>query len=332
MFTFTTATNILLSLSKVPATDAANTALLQTLWNDSRRTVASIRGGTWPWLEIERTVETIADQNYIYIPNDMRKVTAMRVNVGTGTSVTTYLPVEVCDIKRWQIVLAYRLGSNQYPYFTYQQGQKLLFAPIPSVSNTDVVLTGHMSLRDLSIADYTTGSIVSITTATTTMTGSGTTWTTSMAGRYIRITESDTVDKGDGYWYEIASVTNATTLELVKPYQGTSISAGSAAYVLGQITFEPEPYQLAPVYRALALFFQANSPLQNPIMANQYWKLYDGGQEAGLATLPGGLIGQMLEDVAGTFDGNYIPPANNMANGYSGIPYYFPLQDGTGFN
>jgi len=331
MFTYTTATNMLLSLSKVPAADTTNTALLQSLWNDSRRTVASIRGGNWPWREFEKTVDTVADQDYVYIPNDMEKVTGVRVVVGSGTSATIYLPRLVYDAQKWQAILAMRLGSNEYPYFVYQQGQKLKFQPIPSTTGTDVTLIGRRALRDLSIADYSTGSIVSVANGGTAIVGTGTTWTASMAGRYIRITESDTANKGDGFWYEIASVESATALTLVKPYQGTAIAAGTAAYVIGQITYEPEAYQMAPIYRALALFFQTNDPLHNGTQANQWWRLYDGGQEAGLSDLPGGLIGQMLAEAGETFDGSYIGPGDRDLNGYSGVPYYFPFQDASGF-
>lgn len=331
MLTKNTATTMLQSLSKVPSTDTTNTALLLSLWNDSRRTVSSIRGGNWPWLEIEKTVDTVANQNYIYIPNDMRRVTALRVVVGTGTSATIYLPRLVYDEQKWQLVLAYRLGSNQYPYFAFQQGQKLLMNPIPSVTGTHVVLTGRRQTRDVNIADYTAGSVVSIANGTTTVTGTGTVWTSGMVGQYINIPQTDASNGGDGYWYEIASITDNTHLELVKFYEGVSITAATASYTIGQITYEPESYQLAPIYRALALFSQINSPLENNVMAKQWWMLYDGGNEAGFAQIPGGLIGQMLEEAGETFDGHYISPSDKDMTSLMQAPYYFPWQDATGF-
>lgn len=329
MITYSSALNTLQKLTGVQSTDTINSALLIQFWNDSRRTVAGLRGGSWPWLEVEKTVNTVANQNYVYVPNDMRKVTAVRVVVGSGTSATVYLPVEVMDLQKWQLILAYRLGSNEYPYFCYQQDQKLLFSPIPSVTDTPVVITGRRNVRDVNIADYTTGSIVSIANGATTVTGTGTSWTTPMAGRWIRITESDTANKGDGYWYEVASVTSSTVLELMKPYQGTSISAGTAAYTLGQVTYEPETWQMAPIYRAVAQWWDSK---ENMVLSERYWKLYDGGQETGMATLPGGLVGQMLEEAAGTFEGGYIPPSDRDMTNLQIAPYYFPTQDASGFN
>lgn len=76
-----------------------------------------------------------------------------------------------------------------------------------------------------------------------------------MAGRYILITDSNTANTGDGEWYEISSVTNATTLVLVNGYNGTSIAAGSAAYTIGQMSFLPDGYQELPIYRALVNYF-----------------------------------------------------------------------------
>ncbi len=329
MLTTTTAKAMLQSLTKIPSDDTTNTSLLMSFWNQSRQTVAGIRGGNWPWLEIEETIDTVADQDYVYIPNNMRRITAVRAVVGTGSSATIYLPRLVHDEQKWQAILAQRLGTNQYPYFVFQRGQKLLMNPVPSVTGTHVILTGRRTITDNDIDDYSTGSVVSIANGATTLTGTGTTWTASMAGRWIRITKSDTANKGDGQWYEIGSVTSTTVLELLKPYQGTSISAGSAAYSLGQITYEPEQWQMAPIYRACALFFQINQPMQ-PEQANRYWRLYDGGQEMGLSQIPAGMIGQMLEEAGETFDGHYISPSRR-GDDAAGIPYYFPWDLGTGF-
>lgn len=66
-----------------------------------------------------------------------------------------------------------------------------------------------------------------------TVAGTGTAWTAAMAGRFIRITDADAANKGDGNWYEISSVASGTSMTLLQGYQGTSIAAGNAAYVIG---------------------------------------------------------------------------------------------------
>lgn len=329
MLTYSGALALLQSMSGVPAADTTTSALLVQFWNQSRQTVAGMRGGNWPWLEFEKTLLTVAAQDYLYVPNTMRKVSAIRVKVGSGTSATIYLPVEVCDVKRWQLILAYRLGSNQYPYFAFQQGQKMLFSPIPSVSSVETIFTGKRKVIDLNIADYTTGTITTVVVDGTTVTGSGTSWTSGMAGQWIRITKTAAANGGDGEWYEIASITDSTHLELLKPYQGTAITAGSATYTMGQITYEPETWQMAPIYRALALYWGFK---ENTVLAKQYWMSYDGGQEQGLRDDPAGMIGQMLYEAGETFDGNYIPPGDKLITQLQQAPYYFPTQDASGFN
>jgi hypothetical protein len=157
--------------------------------------------------------------------------------------------------------------------------------------------------------------------------------TQSFVGRFIRITETTAANGGDGAWYEIGTVTNATTINLVKPYQGTSIVAGTAASIIGQVPFLPEAYQMAALYRTLALWFQINDPLHNEQRSNSYWRLYDGGVEAGLSKEYGGFIGQMLEEAGESAEGAYVSPAD-FEGGSNGIfpPYWQPWQQASGFN
>lgn len=332
MITYSSALATLQALTKVSVNDTTNSALLIQFWNDSRRTVGGIRGGNWPWRLIEETVLTVADQDYVYIPNNMERVTAVRTTTGSGQQVTTYIPRMIFDEQKWQIVLALRYGSNQYPYFVFQRGQKLLMNPIPSVTDTPVILMGRRSIKDINIADVTNLTVVTATTDSTAVTMSGS-MTADMVGRYIQITQTTAANGGDNEWYEIGSFTNATTINLVKPYQGRSIVAGTAACVIGQITYEPVPWQMAPIYRATAQWLQINDPL-HPDRYNMYWKMYDGGQEAGLlppGSNPGGMIGQMLEEAGETFDGHYLPPNDSDLIG-GAAPYWFPWQDSSGFN
>lgn len=331
MLTFTTATNLMLSMTKVASNDTANISLLQTLWNDSRRTVASINGGKWPWLEIEDQALTVSGQEYVTIPNKIRRVMSVRQQNGTDPTDVIYIPRMVFDSNQWDSILASLLGQSDVPNFVYQRENRLYIQPVPNANDNVVKMRGRIDLRDLSIADYSTGNILTATTDSTAIVGTGTTWATSMAGRYIRITESDTANKGDGYWYEIASVTDTTHLVLKAPYQGTAIVAGSAAYVIGQITYEPEAYQMAPIYRAVWQFLQINDPL-HPERWLGYAKMYDGGQEAGVSNLVGGLIGQMLEEANESMEGPYMSPTPRPGDyPYGYPPYYYPWQLGSGF-
>lgn len=75
---------------------------------------------------------------------------------------------------------------------------------------------------------YSTGTITSIANGATAVVGSGTTWVASMVGQSIKI-----YGNGDGVWYKIATVTDATHLVLASNYKGTTIAAATEPYIIG---------------------------------------------------------------------------------------------------
>lgn len=329
MITYSQALATLQTLTGVASTDTVNSATLMQFFNDSRRTVGGINGGKWPWLEIEETSLTVADQEYVEIPNHIRRIITARQQNGASTGSVVYPLRMVFDPQRWDIILAQLLGSSDVPWYAYQRNQRLYIQPTPSSTGNLVIMRGRMKIRDLSVADYTTGTVVTATTDSKAIVGNGSTvWTASMAGRYIRITETNAANGGDEYWYEIASVQDANHLTLTKPYQGTSIAVGTAAYIIGQITYEPETYQMAPIYRAVAQWWDFKEDMA---LSSRYWKAYDGGVEAGLSKEYGGLISQMLEESNESMEGNYMSPTPREGTQMPIAPYWFPWSDATGF-
>jgi hypothetical protein len=145
--------------------------------------------------------------------------------------------------------------SNIPSWYTVFSGQISLW-PTPASSGNTIYIAQKSKVIDLSIADYTTGSIVSVANGGTAVIGSGTTWTSQMVGRFIQITLSNTANTGDGMWYEIAGVGSATTLTLVRAYGGTAIAAGSATYTIGQMSLLPESYQGMPWNGAIATYWE----------------------------------------------------------------------------
>lgn len=308
---------------------ADGAALLLQFWNDSRRTVAGINGGKWPWLEIEETALTVAAQEYVEIPNHIRRVITARQQNGVLPGAVIYPLRLIFDQQKWDAILATLLGQSNVPFFAYQRNQRLYIQPVPSTDGDSVIMRGRLKIRDLTIDDYTTGNVQSVTTLTTAVVGVGTVWTASMAGRYLRISDTNADNGGDEYWYEIASVQDGTHLTLTKPYQGTTITGATATYVIGQITYEPETYHMAPIYRALAQYWDLK---EDTVLSQRYWRSYDGGVEAGLSTVYGGLISQMLEESNESMEGSYMSPLPRDGGGRSNWPpYWFPYDDATGF-
>lgn len=388
-----TFTQYLTDYANITDSSSANTTIGATLINDSIRTIYNIRGGKWWFLEKLIEISTIAGVRGYEVPNKLRKLMDLWVTVGN----VDYLPEPIFDPNKWKLVLAYRMGTSDVPYFYYRQGNKVLLAPIPATDDNVISIRGRVQPADLIFADYTTGTIVTIpysttltavvasgdtsatlsgawgfptgeyqvlfssgetrlvtltsaaTTATwddalteaatatitvssdtggTIITGSGTSWATGMEGRFIKITATSAANGGDGEWYEVATVFDTTHLALTKPYTGDNITAGSATYTMGQVSLIPEAYDMAVVYRAAAIYWRDKG---SNTKATMFWKLYDGGQEAGLSPVPGGLIGQMIQNEGETIEGAYIPPFASTANLVNLGAWWSPWQgDATG--
>ncbi len=327
MKTFTSLRNNYGSITK--DTSSANLTLGDQFINDSIRTICNLQGGKLRFLESTSNMTTVAAQENYQIPNKYRKLIDMYIYSGSGSSTDTiYAPEMVFDPVRWKVILQYRLGTQDVPYFTYVENTRYKIQPIPATTGNLIVLRGRLQVRDLTIADYTTGTITSITNGATAVVGSGTTWTADMVGRYIQITETTAANGGDGFWYEIGSYTSATSIGLTKPYEGTSIAAATAAYTIGQVPVVPQAYQPAIGYRSVALYWQQQGDLDR---AKTYWMMYDGGKEAGYTDEYGGLILEMLENEGETEEGSYLPPFGTSSNIINGTPYYFPFQQASGF-
>lgn len=282
-------------------TTIENLAIGDGYINDSIRTIATKRTGKWTWLEAVKSIDTVSGQTRYQIPNPIRKVVSLSITVGS----IIYNPTPIFDPNAWNRILESDLGQSDVPLFYYIYDGVVDIQPIPSTSGKPITFRGRINLKDLSMPDYTAGTIVSIANGATAVVGSGTSWTADMVGRYIRITETSVANGGDNEWYEIGSYTSATSIGLLKPYQGTSIVAGSATYTIGQMSPIPESYDILPVYRAAALYW-VNAGDEKK--STQYWRLYDGGKEAGISNTIGGLMAQMLDEASATVEGAYISP------------------------
>jgi len=302
-------------------------SVLDSRMNDSIRTICSLQGGKLRFLESTSNMTTVASQEAYQIPNKYRKLIDLYVYSGSGSSSDTiYSPEMIFDPTRWKIIKQYKLGEQDVPYFTYVENQRFMIQPIPATTGNLITLRGRLNVRNLGIADYTAGTITTVTNGATSITGSGTTFTADMVGRYIQIPQTTAANGGDGFWYEIGSYTSATVIGLTKPYEGTSIAVGTASYTIGQVPVIPEAYQPAIEYRTTALYWQNQNDLTR---AKTYWMLYDGGNEAGFSKEYGGLISQMLATEGETEEGSYIPPFASSSN-LPQAPYYQPYQNASG--
>lgn len=265
MLTYTGRRNLYGTLTNDSST--TNLTLGDTLMNDADRSIIGLRN--WPFLEKAYTQSTVGSQQYYNIPNDVDYVLAVSVIVSN----IQYTPQRAPSIEFWnQLNVSNTITSNQ-PGWWYLRDRKVGLYPTPSSAVTDALtIVGRRRSKDLTNADYTTGTITTVAADGTTITGSGTSWAAGMVGSYIRITASTAANVGDGNWYEITAVGSTTSLTIGKPYQGTAITAGSATYTIGQCSPIPEDYQILSVYKAVEYYFTTIQPM--PGQADRYRLMY----------------------------------------------------------
>lgn len=232
---------------------SANLTIGDSLMNAADKRILTKRA--WAFLERSDTETTVAATQSYQIPQKVGKLKNITVTVGT----TIYTPKEIVSEEDWTILNQTSSSSNVAEFFHVRAGKVYLY-PTPASSSNTITFYGRAQVKDLSIADYSTGGVLTATNGSASIAGTGTTFTASMVGRFLKITESDTANKGDGEWYEIASYTSATAITLTKEYLGISIAAGNAAYAIGQMAPYPEGYHELPVYEACKIYYTSIQP------------------------------------------------------------------------
>lgn len=287
--------------SLINSTASATLTVGDTLMNNIEKMILSKRD--WRFLRRQYTKNTVANESVIRLPAYLTDPESVYVTVGAYR----YTPERVATRAEWDTIkLTSVTGDTPTHYFVYDGAIELF--PTPVTSSNVVSFNARRKPRDLSVADYTTGTITTVATSgvTTTVTGSSVTWTTGMIGKHIRITDGNAANLGDGIWYEIATVPTSTTLTLVRTYGGTAITAGSASYTIADCSLLPEPYDMLPVYGALRTHFTSIDPNTNK--AKLYEQLYTDGY-ADLVASEGSYASVVVDDGVDTImenPNNYI--------------------------
>lgn len=249
-------------------TSSANQTLGLKLINDALRYLV----GVFFFNEASYTVPggTVATQQGYTLPFNNKQVINTTVLIGS----ILWQPTEVSTRKAFDALNVIPFNNN-YPQYYYIYNNQLLLWPIPAENGDPITINYKRRIKDLSAADYTTGT-VTVTNGSTAVVGSGTNWTTNMAGRWLNIPQTlSNVTSGDDEWYQIASVTNATSLVLNNQYQGQTVTSTASGYIIGEVPILPEDFQDLPLYRALYIYH--TSIAQNEEKAKYYKALYDEG-------------------------------------------------------
>lgn len=198
------------------------------------------------------------------LPENFIRLIHLYVTVGT----TRYNAEVVWSEEHWQEFKRRSGFTSDCLSHVYVRGRTFEVSPTPATAGNIMTMIYESLSKPLTEANYTTGTITTLAALGTTITASGSAFTAAMVGRYIRI-------DADGQWYRISAVTNATTLTIATPYQGSAIVAGTAAFTIGQIPRTPPGTHHLPV--AYALWRHYEGVRRDPSMANHYKREWEEG-------------------------------------------------------
>ena len=192
----------------------------------------------------ELTSSTVANQQYYSYPVGTVSVDSATISIGN----MKYTLQPIYSQQQWNYWNALQIQPTAIPQFIFPRKDDFGIWPIP----TDVyTITFQRFFRDrnLAVEDYITGTI-DVTNDDTTITGTNNQFTDAMVGRWLTVT--DISIPGQGYWYQIASVTDSSHLKLSVPW--AAISSNDVAFRIGESPEIPEeahsilPYGTAADY------------------------------------------------------------------------------------
>lgn len=191
--------------------------------------------------------------------------------------------------------------------FTTSGGASGTISSNAVTAGNTITFNYQIRVPDLTFGDYATGT-VSVTNGSTTVTGLGTSWLATYlasAGsvKNLNLWMQFAPPLGDGNWYQVDSISSATSLTLLNTYQGASSSGMS--YAIGQMPLLLEDYHDLLAYRPLAIYF--SSIVKDTDKAKLYRELLIEGTER-LDSYAGSKALQVnLRGAINTINGNLYP-------------------------
>lgn len=247
---------------------AANLALGAQLINDSLRYLQAM------FFQNEASYSvpngTTAGVQVYQVPFNIKDIITITITtVSQSGSTIRYTLTEAPTRTFWDKLNVVQYQSD-VPQFFFRYADLINIFPIPATSGNTVTVNYTRRIKDLSQADYSTGTLT-VSNGNPNITGSGTTWGTFYNGCWLRIPEPG----GDGEWYQILNVGSATNLSLFNNYNG--VSGNTLGYTIGEMPLLPEDYQDLAVYKSLHVYFTTRVP--DPNRAQLFLKMYEDGYE-----------------------------------------------------
>ena len=172
MLSYTTGRNLFGSLSGDKASD--NLTLGDTLINNFAAKTAK----KFNFLEDTASITTAASTQFYDLPIDFGRYKTGYLTIGT----TNYSTTLITSREQWDRINATTSTTSTIPQYVFIFNKQIGFYPTPSTADYVFTLVYHKKFKDLSVADYTTGTITTITNGSAAVVGDSTSWTSAMAG------------------------------------------------------------------------------------------------------------------------------------------------------
>lgn len=241
--------------------DSSGSATGKTLINFGIRKFLGL--SDWTFNKSTKTYSTGTSQQSYDPPYNMLKADWVSAWYGGRW----YVPAEIKDGKTWQIINSVGNVTSSIPiyWFVSNTSHKISLYPASVDSKGTVKVGFTKKIRDYSASDYSTGSVTALS-AGTVFSGIGTSWGSIMAGRYIKMSATDTAV--DGFWFEILSVGSTGSLWVREPLPN---AATNAAYTISEMMPFPDGHEDLPLWYALDRYYQMK---EKPTLAREYERMW----------------------------------------------------------
>lgn len=283
----------------------SSTAASQSLTNAQRHINLALRkfknASRRYYTRKEVTTNLVANQQYYTFPEDMVRITTVRVTSGGLT-----LPVTMIDSEElWNRVNLVPSMTVGIPTQGFIRGRNELgLYPIPSTNYTNGLIVSYESrMKDMSIDD-TTSITLNVTNGSVTVVAASGTFNANMVGQWLAVT-----DGSDGNWYQITGYTDTTHITLENFYQGPT--ATGVASIIATVPDIPEDFHQALVDYACYRYFLKRKDVGT---AADYKSLYEDALKDYKAVYAAKTTGVTQDDLTPyTYNLFGLPPQNVTA-------------------
>lgn len=218
--------------------------------------------GDWNFNKDSKDYTTVALQQEYDPPYNADKIEFVNFYAGS----IWYAPKEMRSDDYWTILNRTTVYSDA-PQFWHisTRTRKFGLYPIPSSAGNTIRVVFTKKIRDLSVADYTTGTVTTVANSIT-ITGAGTTFTPRMVGSWIKITSTTTV-LGD-MWFEINGYTSATVITV---RESVPVAVAGASFTISELIPFPDGFEDIPLWFALDKYYQMR---EKPTLGREYERMW----------------------------------------------------------